>query len=387
MLAMKKNKIIQFLLILYITLLSFNKYFQIFSLPISMYVMAILVIAVLIIYKKISRFDVFTILWIAIALISVVIDNNLENTKAFLSLLINISSYFIIFNLIKNNKYYIKDCFTGVKISTIILSFVAIYEIITKEHLMSLSIDYARRFFGVPVAFYVNANDLATTLVSLIIILSIEFIYNKEHNLFLGKLFNIFLITISSIIIFYTNSTICFASVLTIIILYFLLKKYFSSKNKSILFLAVLVFILLMIGTLYFTGSYILNIDSISSRIVIWKNAIQLLNNHLLLGIGPGQSEVLGVGQIHFLLLEILISYGIIIFLIFIIKYIKEIKVAKKNINESYNNYLKNINIMIYVFYLLLLVLSICSSSMTKLYLVWVCIAICISIANCKEEF
>lgn len=175
---MKKNKLVSIILKLYIILMTFNKFLQIGVLPIYCIPMVILIFFIIGKVKKISIKNLFLILWMIYSLISMMLIDNIQAFKSTLSLITNISSIIIITELVKEDSSYLEDCFMAIKFSLSIILMTAIYEIISKAHIIDLTTDYQRRFYGVPIAFYANPNDLATILVSLIVILVLNIFYD-----------------------------------------------------------------------------------------------------------------------------------------------------------------------------------------------------------------
>lgn len=384
---MKENKIISKILIVYIILLTFNKSIKIISIPIYYFPMFFLLTYIAINdikYKKTIKLNLFFVFWIFYAVLLMLFSGfSVTSGKALLSLITNISSFVIITRLFDKNFEYMKDAILGIKISVIINVIIAIWEIITKSHVIILTEDYVRRFSGIPLTFYANANDLSVVLTSYVIILLID-IYmrkdNKDNNR--NMLFSVSLIMIAYYIIIKTGSLIGICAFPAIIFLTIFFSKYYRKKNKYffIIILTVILFLYLTVGESIKLEQY----STFNSRFDIWKSTLALFISSKGLGIGPGRNEILGVGQAHFLLLEILSEYGIIIFITFIKTYLEwMLKTRKLVINKSRNS---KICFTILSFAIILPILSISTSSMTKLYPTWIAIAICFAIIKKSEK-
>lgn len=385
---MKKNKMISVNLIIYIILLNFNKTVKIMLIPVFYLPMFFLLTYVIIQDfkdKKTLKINLFFAFWLVYATILIISYGiNLEATKALASLFTNIASIVIITRLVDRDIDYVINIINAVKISVVINIVVAIWEIVTKLHINILTEEYLRRFYGIPLTFFANANDLSVVLVSYVVILLIDIcIRNKKKKSKGSILINIVLLVATYFIIIKTKSLIGICAVPCIILLTFFYKKYYFKRNKYIFLL-----ILLILGSiLYLSVGDTMNIQdysAIQSRIDIWKPALKQFINYYGFGIGPGQNEVIGLGQVHCIFIEILSEYGIIIFTIFIGIYFKWILKTKK----IAINLLENNIILFYIlsYGIIITILSISTSSMTKLYPVWCCIAICFAIMREYEK-
>lgn len=385
---MKRDKVISINLIMYIILLNFNKVLKIMGIPIFYFPMFFLLSYIVIKDlkdKKTLKINLFLVFWIIYAVMLIILyGSNLAATKALASLITNIFSFIIITRLLDKNFEVIKDIIKGVKISVLINILIAMWEIITNSHVIGLSEDYIRRFYGIPLTFFANANDLSVVLVSYIVILLIDICMKKNEKNSKGNMFfTIILILATYFIVLKTKSMIGICAVPCIILLTVLFKKYYYKKNKYFF----LLIILIMGLTIYLGIGDTINLQeysTIQSRIDIWGPTLAQFINYYGIGIGPGQNEVIGLGQVHSILIEILSEYGIVIFSIFIGIYFKWIQHTKKLAINSLEN-----NILFFVilsYSLILLMLSISTSSMTKLYPVWGCIAICFAFIKKYEK-
>lgn len=385
---MRKKILISICLVIFIVCLSLNKYIKIISIPIYYIPMSILFIYVIMkIIKtmKIERIFFFLIIWMVYAIILMIFNYNNSSIMAVTSLMTNIITFLIIENLAKEDVQYIKTSIHAMEISLIIICIVAIYEIITKSHIMQLSSEYSRRFYGLPLTFYVNANDLSVIIVSAISIVLIDM--NWETCSKIKTYILLLLIICGCYVVIMTQSLIGKISILVILVLGMFIKLYYKKKKKIILILL----IVFIFGFLYIANNEPIDVgeyDAFSSRFIIWKVVLNIFIASHVVGIGPGQNSIIGVGQVHCLPLEILSEYGIIIFLFLAIMYIKEIMKARNKIIIRQQNKKNTTMYSIILSYLIILpILSISTSSMTKLYLTWCAISICHAIlTNIKEE-
>lgn len=336
------------------------------------------------IWKPFSWHFLFFVVWIAIGIIFAFIVNNEAGWRNILYIVINIIGYYSVFS----DCYYFENirkwCIKGLGAGIWANIIVALWELKSGKHIMTLSEDYIRRFASRPLGFYVNTNDLAIVLIFMLTAFAVGYIYNTK-SLSRTIVFAIISITGCGIIVS-TGSVISIAAIMCLV-LFSVLYYQFRNKNKAGYLIIVMgIFFIFMV--LAIDGESIISMfasideSAFLGRQEIWKITWDLFQSTMFLGIGPGQNTVVGYGSVHNLALEILSEYGCIIGLLFISLFVSLIKGIMK-LKKSF------VNSVVVSFGFLFIPLSICSSSMTKLFPIWPCIGLLFAFAfndNEREE-
>lgn len=194
-----------------------------------------------------------------------------------------------------------------------------------------------------PTAFFHNTNNFATFIFFGISFLLSHILYSKEFN---EKLICVFLLIISLPVLYLTNSRANFIAVLIVFLLFFfsfILKK--KTKYHVIIFLILFAIIILLVvnDKFLFLNDDIINIikmivkvdfssstdNSINFRVRVIRDALDILKDKPFgVGCGNGQyiiGKVQGKGKalsLHNWFLEILLEFGIVFFISYMVFYI-----------------------------------------------------------------
>lgn len=288
--------------------------------------------------KRPNKYSInFMIFWLVYAIFSLawVKDYNAWTKSVFfLSLgLICI----ILFNTYFKNKSEIITSFKVITLFSIFHNLLGWFEVITGTYIfvtLEKAFYFARGNY--PVSVFGNPNDFATFM---LFVVFISFTSIKNSSSIIMK--NIYRINMASsiVLLFLSGSRAnILGLILGLIIFIFISLKYHKTR-RTVGGLLVIGFIIialfpdsinLMRNELDFSSAEIVGSDNV--RINLIKNGIAFLLNTFLLGTGSGNSEYWmqyhsiywtgGIYNLHNWWVEILVNYGLIIFLMYIIFYI-----------------------------------------------------------------
>lgn len=395
-----KIKIIPFVLFIMVVLMSTSSFFQLGGIPIFMLFWFILICYILLrekpqdkttldIIKENTRTRIITILviWLLYAMFQFLLfAYNWAGARYFTLILINITTFIIIIDIAKSInviRLLNKAILCGLFINLV----VAFWEISTDSHIKILSSDYERRFKSIPVTFFSNANDFATFLFCSVVILMFEKVMSKS------KKYHLLIYTLlgaTIYILIQTDSRGGLNGTLLFLAIYILLRTIgkVSKGKKSIMgifsilmFTSSIMLLLLLIIENYTSSIVDMFFEYTDGRLDLWEQAFDLFINSFLLGIGPGQSLVKMNGNVHFLLLEIVTEYGVFVVVGLLVIIYKLIKLIFPFLNSK-------INTLITSFLITFIPVSVSSSSMTKIYPVWIIIGIvfAIKVNHCDKN-
>ncbi|MDF1498168.1 MAG: O-antigen ligase family protein [Patescibacteria group bacterium] len=184
--------------------------------------------------------------------------------------------FFIVFiNIIKKREHIYWSLKSWI-VSGICVSLISFY------YLLSGNITFDGRLK----AFYLSPNHLAMYLAPIIIILIYFLLNEKKEN----KLFNLILLIIVSIPLYFTYSYGAFLGILAGIFYLLFKSKKFTYKNIFISIISVFLFFLLI----FMSANKVEQIansqsrSSFHSRMMIWNSAGKIIKDNPLFGIGPG---------------------------------------------------------------------------------------------------
>ena len=311
---------------LLIALMCTNQYFQVWNIPVFALPWCICFIKYFtsknrIKSHEIQNSNIFLYIWILYAFFLLLFNYNDVGFKYFMLLFINISVYIILLRLYRGD--YIRLCNKAVVLGLFVNIVVALWEVITGQHIKLLTEDYERMFTGIPTTFYANANDLSTFLIVATVVVIIEILLTKSRKY---KLFLYITLCLTAYVIWCTKSNGGILGFGLLLILYFIFYRNSTrmhNANAKIITGIYMFMILALITTFVLIYNDLLtinmNTDSISvlyqsssARFEIWKLLLDAFTKSWLLGIGPGQCITI-YDNAHFILLEILVEYGIFI--------------------------------------------------------------------------
>jgi len=307
--------------------------------------------------NKIQRYFIFLVFWLGYALLS------LTWSASFAPAIRNVLFLFMGISLIFFSFYYLKEVADFQKIQWIwfavfsILVVLGFWEHLTGQHLL-LSRYYgetSRHLMFRPTGIFLNQNDYATFL-ALSIPIAIS-LFRKENKR-LSRFLAMEMVTGAMYLIVITGSRANILAVILELILFLFILK-FKQKMRLILELFVCMLILMIFLSVPMQGIFLqtvreigsivndakvasdektvvtkeitVNISSMNSRVNLIKNGISFLLSKAGFGVGPGNFEYYmsnfaiydtkNGSNSHNWWLEILVNYGIIIFIGYTIFY------------------------------------------------------------------
>lgn len=391
--------------------LSVPKFQSLFVFRIIFYILVCLFI-LNVLKSQIIRFDVtlkkyymFLLMWLLISYISIAWVDDIElffKYNYFLTknvILIFMTVYFMT-DLDRLNKSF-KIIFTVFFINIVI----ALFEIFTGWHLKEIPIYYIDTWVkNAPFTFFQNINDAATYFV-LYLPLSLTVLYKNQKSKFLFGLVYI----ISTVIVFSTSSRLNYLVLLIqlVALFYFLTDKSKYKLLKRLLISSLLVIVLFIFINIYvldggYTDNQILNeilslkgvlIDETGSLFIrrrLVNESLKVLYESAFLGVGAGNiefsiknrniAELAGTETLHNWWLELIGNYGIVIFVFFIIFYLKILIDLWKIINRTKLYRLKIYSFSAFVSLISFSLSSMSSSSIIQLRYVWILFGLGLSI-------
>lgn len=281
-------------------------------------------------------------------------------------------------------------------------NFIGWYEILTKNYMFYSGVSiYWYQKDGMPVSSFGNTNDFATFL---FLSLSILYVCLKSTNKLLGKIFYIGLILSSSYLMIATSSRgAILGGILSLSAFIIFNITGTMSKNKLTKFFLLLTGLsitLLILKPEMFINlfNYLTNgidiskyipkdLNDIRFRLII--NGLYFLVRTFGFGVGAGNAQywlanesIVPNGNILYLhnwFLEILVEYGIIIFLMYIIFYYKILKTNYKIFRKSENDFDINFSLSIMIFMAGFIIVSFSSHSLVYHEWFWIYWAIVVS--------
>lgn len=290
------------------------------------------------------------------------------------------------------------------KIIIIIIMGVGIWESITGNHLYMSAANYASKpeYRFTPTGFQVNTNDYATLLTIYMPIILISF---KNKNKIIDKIINFSLIIIYGYLLFMTNSRANQLACVIGVITYFLLMS--ARKKIKYIYIISIVALTIFISSsntfidVYNSINYEIRNDigtnSDSVRINLIKNGFLMLKDTYLFGVGAGNIEanmldysaynyVGDINNMHNFWMEVLVDYGIAIFILFVMWYvglIKKLICIYKNINLK--EYKKIVSLIISSM-IMFIISSMSSSSIMSGVYIWLYFGYIVTFINIYQE-
>lgn len=281
----------------------------------------------------------------------------------------------------------IRSCLITIVVGLIINNIIAWYELITNQYLFTLSSDMSSYFtrHGFTVSFFANPNNFCLLLgfgffVCMGLLLSTKNMFMRV--VCIGVMISSVLIMIANV----AQSNIIGVVLGGIVWLLLYLRRQGNVKRWHIFVaLAILVVALFMSGKIFmFLSSYLRSVEDIlrdssstmGYRFLFIRNAISGLISKWGFGVGAGNSiyYVYGdytLGNVHNWFIEILVDYGVVIFMGYVWLYAKQIvSFAKKTIyGDIKSAWIYKVFCVILVSYL---VSNISSSTMFTYEFMWV---------------
>jgi len=284
---------------------------------------------------------------------------------------------------------------------------VGYWEVITDRHLWTSKVPIYN-LHRTPSTFFANPNDFATYLV-----LYLPFIFNfvvREKSLNIKKIVALAITLLSVPLLILTTSRANYIGFVLVLIVYFLLidnsekREYLKYVFFIFLFLMVLIGFRLDFGflnriseliTTQLSSLFDFSTSSLTSNVrreLLIVYGLSFLYDYLFLGVGAGNSRILMEKvkqytinvELHNWFLDVLVSYGVIVFVLYIIWILYIIYKLLKLKNT--NNRLKLLAISIVSSLAAFGISSISSSKMIEMRIMWFLFALALFIISSSQE-
>ena len=209
-------------------------------------------------------------------------------------------------------------------------------------------------------------------------------IFNEMIKNILLKIVNCFLLCSSCILILKTQSRACWLALLVGFLIVVILKLRYSKRTYRLIFFVGIIFCTIAIlgVILVVLKTNVTYFDSIGMRINLIKNGFKLLFDSWGMGVGSSNIEILmlndnmlptgGMSNMHNWWVELLVSFGVLIFMIYIIIWCKFLIMAYKAIVMTTNIRERNIYILLFALLFVFAVSCISSSSINSYGWIWI---------------
>lgn len=346
---------------------------------------------------KKRKMIIFLICWLFIDIVGIMRALDLSQWIKYnyffisgLSLAILVAYYF------KEKKHYYYFLLIS-NVMLVIHNIIGWVEIIAKKYYFLSSEELKEIYirYHYPVSMFGNTNDFA---IFLTVAIFLTLIFNNLITNTLHKLLNNILIISSFFLIYRTQSRACWLALVVGLILFLLLKVRYTHKTYRVFFMLGIVATLSVISsiTYFIITSNVIDLNSIGMRINLIKNGFILLFQTWGFGVGSSNIELLmhdsallptaGMSNMHNWWMEILVSFGIVIFTIYLFIYVKFILTAFKAVLRSEGQKEQNINGLIFSLLFVFTIACISSSSINSYGWIWILYGCCISFYYCLEN-
>jgi len=316
----------------------------------------------------------FFVFWLTTSLVSSIWVKNFD--KIFINS-VYIWNYFLIYLIFRyslNSKAKIKLISHFPVLIILIYIIIAAYEIITWEHLACSRFALEDYKIFIPTGPFYNENNFAAALLLLspFVILGLK----KYHNPFLKGILAFLVLSILAILTL-QGARIAMLAIALELFIFFLFFLNFRKKMLSLGLIMVLLTFLSMKYPAYYhmTRDYVkkeissikeeqrkITMDSVKIRIALINESMDLVGDTYFIGVGAGNFEdnfigdreknTAGIINSHNFLIEILVSFGILIFFLFLLFYFSLIYNCIKNIKINRNkltNYMHLFSLLMFI--------------------------------------
>lgn len=327
-------------------------------------------------------YNILMFMWFIWGLISVFWVRSLEPWKNHILVLFTAFGYTITAPTLIRRKGLIERTKKILFFSFIINIIIGLFEVRTGIYVFTQNIENIGLFSSLryPLSFFYNTNDYAVFLVLGIIL---TLFYDKRSiKKILNTVFLIIMISLSLYLLIMSQSRIAlFAAIIAII-----LKLYFITNAKKIRVFLLLISVLLTFvlfkhyDVINLANEYVIADYSGNIRVNLIKNSLIYLSESNYIGVGAGNLifyltnypiyNTMNIFDGHNWWIEILATYGVVIFGIYIYAYL-DLLYRAWNRMHSKNNIKIN-----FLWLILFIVLSIASSSIFQYIWIWIVNAI-----------
>ena len=265
--------------------------------------------------------------------------------RAMFLLSLGVSAILLLYFWIKDLKEW-HQIIKAVWLGMCLLLFWGYYELITNHYIFAnlSKLDKhgtfaSHPFSRIPVTVFENQNDFATMLLAFLVVSMI--LYHLSSSI-VKKLCLIFMMGLASYLVFRSESRMILLSYFLIFVVRFILNFRIDFKEKHwyrIGLFSLIVFLLVLalyppalkkIDTLFYFG-YGESLDGDTVRVNLWRNGMGYLGQTFGLGVGAGNIEFWMthfkdlptkiITNMHNWWLEILVGYGLPVFLVYTVMY------------------------------------------------------------------
>jgi len=345
--------------------------------------------------NKMNNYSIkFMILWTGFAFFSIIWIHDLNGWLiSFTFIAIGLIISIIYMNYLIDEKDYLL-AFRFLSFSVLIHNLLGWYEVATGNYFFLSDMYNAviYEFEGYPTTLFGNTNDFATFMLFSIWVMYICVSNSKSS---VSKVLN-FGIMISSVLLLLLTESRANLLGLILSVFFFLILNMKKNRKKYLItgiFIGLLglllIIVLLNSPFLYDILGDLSSDNSDSVRLNLIRNGLIFLISTLGFGVGAGNIEfwmanrsvypTLGVINIHNWWLEILVGYGLLIFILYVVFYWKLMKSMYKNFIESKENLSSTLSLGMLCFLIGFIVASVSSSSNINKEWLWIFWAIVIA--------
>jgi len=340
------------------------------------------------IYVKRSNHVKFLLLWLIYDFIAVLwVKDYISWAKSIFFIGLGLLSTVIFCIYVREKKDFMR-CFLAIELSSLVFNFFGWYEVITRKYLFYKDIYFLDliKISGKRIPIFICGNENEFALVSLFCVF-ISYICLKNKTGHLGRLISQMMIISNIILIYFSGSRGIFIALIIggICMIWLNNKIIRKSSNKMIFmcFCIILSFCILMIVFTFLSQDRItLNFEQGSSdsfRLNLIKEGFKFLYETMLVGVGGGNIEFwmqnysnLGLASIHNWWVEVLVSFGPLIFVLYVCFYLSLYFKMYKLVKIKNDVFSTSVAIAIFSYLSCFIIACMVSSSMLKNEWTWV---------------
>lgn len=290
----------------------------------------------------------FLLIWIFYSIITLLWVKDLSNWLRIFSFLICgcISTWFIGLYICKKQDFI--NALKIIEICALLFGSLGLYEIITGNYLF-LSRENFNNYIGllavnstlgirIPISIFGNPNNFGFFFLFAIFG---SVALSRVKNTFIGKIYSLILVIYFSFLLFASQSRAAFISLLLGLVIYTLIYLKQCSPQRRLLLILFLSILTILISSLIIANkrfyqeliTFDISNGSDQVRLNLIKNGFRFLINSMFMGVGLGNIEYYMANSptiytgdatnMHNWWMEILVSSGVIIFLVYVIIYFK----------------------------------------------------------------
>lgn len=328
-------------------------------------------------------------IWILYSLVSILWVNNYYLWfKSVFFLITGLLACIEIIEYLKKEKN-LKILINWIIFIAIIFEMVGLYEYFTGNYIFTKNKSWLDALeiykFRSPIFVSGNPNDYALVISFFLFVILIKY---KESIKYHKKTFYLIMILISLFLIVVSTSRAVIIAVFVSLLFYFYMNRKRNSLIRNIIFIITIIIIsIILINILIKYGLIEFNINSGGSdsiRLNLIKNGLYFLKNTAFIGVGSGNVEhwmskypkyfVGKTTNLHNWWIEVLVDYGIIIFVLYISYLVKIFnRLSLNDRNKRFKNYIVSMKAYMLCFF----IGSITSSSNLNVEWHWIYYGIC----------